>query len=160
MIQEVELSAGSIQSAIDALEAYARELPERVDRAVGDCVDDGLLTARQQVASYPQPFATGKLASSFSVGHSETSWELRNDSDHAAFFEFGTGVVGSAHPYPYEADVPWSYDVSGHGDAGWEYYGDDGRLHWTRGLPSRPFMAPAAARIRQTLVPAMMEALR
>lgn len=156
----VSLSGSSIDAAIKALETYAAGLPQKVDGAVGSVMEEGLLTAQQTVASYPQPYATGQLANSFSLNHSASSWALRNDSDHAAFFEFGTGIKGARSSYPYEFPVSWTYDVNGHGEAGWEYYGDDGQLHWTQGLPSRPFMAPAAARIRQALVPTVRRALR
>ena len=60
------------------------------------------------------------------------------DCAHACYVEFGTGVVGSANPHP---TLPWEYDVNGHGENGWYYYDtDSGKVRFTKGLPSRPFM--------------------
>ena len=62
--------------------------------------------------------------------------------------EYGTGVRGknSPHPKPPEG---WIYDVNEHGEEGWWYMGDDGELHWTRGMPSRPFMYDTAKELRE-----------
>lgn len=71
-------------------------------------------------------------------------------SDHVAFVEFGTGIVGKGNPHPKRRD--WIYDVNGHGDNGWWYPTDNpypnqptkyynGKLYaWTAGMASRPFM--------------------
>ena len=69
-------------------------------------------------------------------------------TDHAAFVEFGTGIVGKQSPYPYQLPegVDWQY-ASGKtirqladGRYGWFYPADDGKWYFTEGMPSRPFM--------------------
>lgn len=70
------------------------------------------------------------------VDISEYGIRMQVDSDHACYVEFGTGIVGADSPHP----KPWAYDINGHGEDGWQYLGDDGRLHWTMGSESRPFM--------------------
>lgn len=57
-------------------------------------------------------------------------------SEYAMYVEYGTGIVGSENPHPH----PWEYDINAYGEDGWIYKGDDGKLHWTAGQPSRPFM--------------------
>lgn len=39
---------------------------------------------------------------------------------YAIFVEYGTGVRGAASPHP-EKIPGWTYDVNGHGEAGWWY---------------------------------------
>lgn len=158
---DVGLSRESVQEAIDALLAYADSIDERAERATSAIADEGIESARQQLASYPQPFATGRLAASFRKSRVPGGYEVSNDCDHAAFFEFGTGVRGQRQSYPYRfPDVGWAYDVNSHGDSGWFYIGDDGARHWTRGMPSRPFMAPAALRMRQCSIAKFKAAFR
>jgi hypothetical protein len=58
------------------------------------------------------------------------------NDEYAMYVEFGTGIVGSEHPHP----MPWAYDINNHGEEGWKYIGKDGKLHWTAGQESKPFM--------------------
>ena len=66
---------------------------------------------------------------------------IYTDSYYAIFVEYGTGVVGEGgrkHPL---LPSGWKYDINKHGDDGWWYISDrDGKLHWTKGQESRPFM--------------------
>lgn len=66
-------------------------------------------------------------------------YEISVGKDYAMYVEYGTGIVGSEHPHP-SPEIPWAYDINNHGDDGWQYIGKDGKLHWTKGQPSRPFM--------------------
>lgn len=157
------MSRSSIEAAEKTLRAYAEGLPERVDRGVGEAMADAQGTAEAWLSSWPQPYATGDLASHFELDHGEGTWTLANDSGHAAFFEFGTGVKGARSPYGaygYGQPDGWSYDVNGHGDAGWLYRDKDGELHWTKGLAARPFMGPTALYLRQVLVPTVEKEVR
>lgn len=67
------------------------------------------------------------------------------------YVEFGTGIKGKQSPHGLMSSM--SYDVNGHGEAGWWYPTDEsdpnphkwtdpnGVLRaWTQGMPSRPFM--------------------
>ena len=57
----------------------------------------------------------------------------------AAVVEYGTGIIGSALPHP--EPEGWQYDINGHGVDGWSYRSSkDGKVHWTLGYESRPFM--------------------
>jgi hypothetical protein len=75
---------------------------------------------------------------------------LFTDCKHACFVEFGTGIKGSVKPHP---TLPWEYDTNGHGEAGWYYYDDDqGRVRFTKGMPSRPFMYETAKELERRAV--------
>ena len=55
--------------------------------------------------------------------------------------EFGVddSITGLHNPHPNASVSGWKYDVNEHGESGWFYY-RDGEWHWTKGMPSRPFM--------------------
>ena len=82
------------------------------------------------------------------------------DAAHAAFVCFGTGIVGKNNQHPNIAIAGWKYDVNDHGELGWWYIGRDGRAHWTKGMPSRPYMYNTAQQLRQIVIPAAKEALK
>lgn len=82
------------------------------------------------------------------------------DAAHAAFVCFGTGVVGANNPHPEVAIAGWKYDVNSHGELGWWYIGKDGEAHWTKGMPSRPYMYNTAQQLRQMVIPAAKEAMK
>lgn len=74
--------------------------------------------------------------------------------------EFGTGPVGSANHAGIspKASVswstgPWRYKSGKRAgklipDGGWIYKGEDGEFHHTRGQPARPYLYPAAVRMK------------
>jgi hypothetical protein len=91
------------------------------------------------------------------------------DSEHAAFVEFGTGQRGleAPYPYPFPEGVEWNYNTGDKiqqakediyvkdysepyirkGDYFWVYIGEDGKLHISKGMPSRPFMYETAVEL-------------
>lgn len=95
---------------------------------------------------------TGKLLSSI-VGEAGGNYGyVKCKCGYAVFVEFGTGVVGSGKPHPDISIAGWKYDVNGHGELGWWYPDDEGKLHWTKGMPSRPFMFNTAQQLRRIIV--------
>lgn len=79
---------------------------------------------------------------------------------HSIFCEFGTGIVGAQNPHPEVAIAGWRYDVNEHGQLGWWYIGRDGKSHWTKGMPSRPYMYETAKMLRSMVVPLAKEVMR
>jgi hypothetical protein len=126
--------------------------------------EKGVEIARVQIADLDAIFNQDLIKSIHSeyVGSVKGGgvWAVVAGTDHAMFVEFGTGIVGKQSPYPGKLPdgVTWNYasgktigqamqDISINGDtfvkAGeyyWTYIGDDGKLHITKGMPSRPFM--------------------
>lgn len=158
------LSQSSIQNAIKQLRAYQDSLTYKCQVVAQKLAEKGVEIARVQIADLDAIFNQDLIKSIHSeyVGSVKGGgvWAVVAGTDHAMFVEFGTGIVGQEHPYPGELPdgVTWNYasgktirqamqDISINGDtfvkAGeyyWTYIGDDGKLHITKGMPSRPFM--------------------
>lgn len=96
---------------------------------------------------------TGKLLSSIVEEHSGNYGFVKCKCGYAVFVEFGTGVVGGRSSHPDISIAGWKYDVNGHGELGWWYPGKDGNYHWTKGMPSRPFMYNTAQQLRKIVIP-------
>lgn len=158
------LSQSSIKSAIKQLRTYQYSLVYKCQMVAQKLAEKGVEIARVQIADLDAVFTSELLSSIHSEYEGSTKggsvWAVVAGTDHAIFVEFGTGIVGQEHPYPGEFPdgVTWDYasgktirqamqDISINGDtfvkAGeyyWTYIGDDGKLHITKGMPSRPFM--------------------
>lgn len=158
------LSQSSIQNAIKQLRDYQNSLAYKCQMVAQKLAEKGVEIARVQIADLDAIFNQDLIKSIHSEYDGSVKgggvWEVVAGTDHAMFVEFGTGIVGQEHPYPGELPdgVTWDYasgktirqamqDITINGDtfvkAGeyyWTYIGDDGKLHITKGMPSRPFM--------------------
>lgn len=147
----ISLTDNSIKKAIADVEQFKRELDQKASQLIQRLVDRGVEIAREQVISLGA-FDSGDLAGSLD-GLMYTDGKhgiIFTKCNHAAFVEFGTGVVGAASPHP---TLPWAYDVNQHGEAGWVYYDEvEGRFRWTKGMPSRPFMHNTAAQLEREVL--------
>ena len=54
--------------------------------------------------------------------------------------EYGTGVVGEG---THEDPKNYQYDINGHGENGWWFFDDKGKIHWTKGMKAHRFMYQA-----------------
>lgn len=144
----IQLSEASINQAIKELKAYKRELNKNTRLLVQRLVEAGVEIAKQEVLTLGA-FDSGELHDSLD-GLMYTDGAhgiIFTNCGHAAFVEFGTGVVGSGSPHP---TMPWQYDVNQHGEAGWVYYDEkQGRFRWTKGMPSRPYMYLTARQLEE-----------
>lgn len=160
-VLEVRLSADSLGEAAKYLEAYAKSLDGKARRTAIELARMGARNAEETYDSYEKPYETNELLES--IDHERTPHGARvvAKSDHAAFFEFGTGVVGQENPYPFqnEASAGWNAGASIGGDG--HFTAPNGLDAWyvpgfkglfTSGMPSRPFMAPAALYMRANLM--------
>lgn len=122
--------------------------------------EKGVEIAKAEIISLDAVFTSELLESIHSEKTGSGIWAVIAGTNHCAFVEFGMGQVGQSSPYPYEFPdgVSWAYnsgrtirqameDIVIHGStfvkAGeyyWTYIGKDGKLHITKGMPSRPFM--------------------
>lgn len=160
---KMELSQKSIQNAIQELRSYQNSLEYKCRLLAEKLAEKGVEIARVQVADLDAIF-TGELIQSI---HSEYQGSVKDgaifavvvDSSHAAFVEFGTGIVGQESPYPGELPdgVTWEY-ASGKtirqladGRYGW-FYNRDGQWYFTEGMPSRPFMYYTAIELRKIIL--------
>lgn len=153
---KIKVSIGNIDEAIRQIEEYEKSLNEKCRKLVQRLVDEGVLVAKAKLISLGA-FESGELVSSMQgfMYKEGNKGLIIADCKHAAFVEFGTGVVGSNKPHPdipEDMPVTWIYDSNEHGEDGWYYYDEQqGRYRFTKGMPSRPFMYETAADLRDKL---------
>ena len=151
------LDRASIDTAIREIEGYRKELERKVnalmERLVNHGVDVAKMFVRQMDANY-----TGYLESSIEGYYNpqlHAGWIMAG-TPYAIYVEYGTGVVGEGtHAGVGSIDamgaMSYTYDVNGHGEAGWNYY-DPLTDHWwhTMGMAARPFMGMTATVLDKT----------
>ena len=140
----------SIANARRRLHAYKRRVQNKTKLLVQKLTDYGAEVARVKIVGMGA-YATGELLSGVD-GYYSPSLNVgfvRVTSDHVAFVEFGTGVVGQSNPHKngeYLSMASWQYASGAKifttkaGRVGWIYPTDDGGFRFTEGMPSRPFM--------------------
>lgn len=150
---KADLSISSIRNLQKELEKYKDSLTYKCRELAERLSERGVEIARVQIADLDAIF-TGELIQSL---HSEYKgstpygaiFAVVTDSKHAAFVCFGTGQRGEDKPYPYPLPegVSWDYNVGKTirqnavtGRYYWFYPGQDGKWHYTEGMPARPFM--------------------
>ena len=150
---------GSIRNAIERLKRYKQNLENNTRLLVQKLTDMGAQIARVKIVNMGA-YYSGELLSGVSGYYSPTlnAGFVKVASDHVAFVEFGTGVVGQNSPHTngeYLSKAAWSY-ASGakifttqDGRVGWIYPTDDGGFRFTEGMESRPFMYETALELER-----------
>lgn len=154
----------SIQAAVKALRDYENSLEYKCRILAETLAEKGAEIARVQIADLDAIFTSELIQSIHAeyVGSVKGGgiWAVVAGTDHAAFVEFGTGIVGQKSPYKGKLPegVTWQY-ASGKtirqladGRYGWFYPADDGKWYFTEGMPSRPFMYLTAIEIREIVL--------
>ena len=145
-----------------------RHVKESLQKAMAALVEqlamtDGVQIARTQIASM-DAVDTGLLEHSVfgeysqGIGYVCALADNGEGQNYAVYVEFGTGFEGNNSQHPLADQTGWAYAV---GETigphpkhpewgyGWWYPGDDGRAHWTRGQPARPFMYNTLEMLRE-----------
>lgn len=147
---QVRLDPKSIEAAILEINQYERNVENNARQLVQRLVDLGANIARVKIVGMGA-FYSGELLSGVGGYYSPTlnaGW-VKVTNDHAAFVEFGTGVVGQSNPHrngEYLSKASWAYATgrtiftTKDGRVGWFYPTDDGGYRFTEGMKSRPFM--------------------
>ena len=154
-----KLDPNSIANAIEEIRAYQKEVEDKTRVLIQRLVDYGAEIARVKIVGLGA-FDTGDLLSGVDGYYSPTlnAGFVRVASDHVAFVEFGTGVVGAGRAHrngEYLAKAAWGYATGSKifttkdGKVGWIYPTDDGGFRFTEGMPSRPFMYETAVELAQ-----------
>ena len=144
---KINLNPREIDRLIKDIKQYKRELTEKVNLLIGELTDYGVEVAKAQVRELGAWY-TGELESSIEGYFSPSVGVgiIKAGAPYAVYVEFGTGVVGKSQPHPSPDD--WRYDINEHGESGWWYFNDNtGRMQWTKGMPSRPFMYNTARKL-------------
>lgn len=155
----VKLDPKSIDAAIKELNAYKKEIETKAKRLVQRLIDEGANIARVKIQSM-DAVDNGDLLSGVDGYFSPllNAGFVRVSSDHVAFVEFGTGMVGMAIPHPnaeYLSKASWGYATgqkiftTKDGVPGWIYPTDDGGFQFTAGTESRPFMYETALELQR-----------
>lgn len=142
------LDAKSIDNAIREIRHIQEQLVEAMNDLIQKLADEGVKEAKAQVAAM-DAVDTGELERSI-YGYYDPESRIGYviaGAPHAFYVEYGTGIIGAIEQHPEASEAGWEYMVGEHitigpgGHIGWWYKSDkDGKLHWTRGQPARPFM--------------------
>lgn len=151
---KITLTQSSIQQAIREIEQYKQEIISKTKIFAQRLADEGVILAKVKISQYPAVY-TGELLNSIidepgALLTNGSQWIIYTDCEWAAFVEFGTGIVGSENSHPNPDLASWKYDVNEHGESGWMYF-KEGEWHWTKGMPSRPFMYETARDLKRLI---------
>ena len=167
---QVQLDPRSIDRAIKELNLYQKDVEKKSKQLVQRLVDLGANVARVKIMEMGA-FYSGELLSGVGGYFSpllNCGW-VKVTNDHAAFVEFGTGVVGLSNPHKngeYLSKASWAYATgrtiftTKDGRTGWYYPTDDGEYRFTEGMKSRPFMYETALELQRTFPKVAMEVFR
>lgn len=148
----------SIKKAVRDLKRYRKKVETNTKLLIQRLTDEGAEIARVKIVN-AKAYYSGALLSGVDGYYSPTlnAGFVRVTSDHVAFVEFGTGVVGQSSPHKngeYLAKASWDY-ASGKtifttkdGKVGWYFPMEDGSWRFTQGMPSRPFMYETALELQ------------
>lgn len=150
---KAELSVSSIRQLQKDLIRYQEYLTNKAAQLAKRLSELGVDIAQVQIADLDAIF-TGELIASIHSEYKDSTkygaiFAVVADSSHAVFVEFGTGQRGEDKPYPHPLPegVSWDYNVGNTirqntvtGRYYWFYPGQDGKWHYTEGMPARPFL--------------------
>lgn len=162
---KLSLNVKSINAAIKELDAYKARLGKAAEEITHTLTRTGVELAKQN-AMYMDIYDNHALydgiveeyVGGFGVDYAKGY--VHSTAPHSMFCEFGTGIVGAENPHPNITIPGWQYDTNEHGEKGWWYEGDDGEWHWTKGMPSRPYMYETAQKLRQIATDAAITAAK
>lgn len=151
---------GSIKNAIKKTKQYKKRIENKTRLLVQRLTDYGAEIVRVKIVNMGA-YYSGELLSGVNGYYSATlnAGFVQVSSDHVAFVEFGTGVVGQNSPHrngEYLSKAAWEYATGAKifttkdGKVGWIYPTDDGGFRFTEGMPSRPFMYETALEIQRS----------
>ena len=154
----VKLDPESVANAIGEIRAYQKDVERKVQLLVRRLAEEGANIARVKIASLGA-VATGDLLSGVDGYYAPALGVgfVKVTSSHAAFVEFGTGVVGQNSPHKngeYLAKAAWGYATgpkiftTKNGRVGWIYPTSDGGFRFTEGMRSRPFLYETALELQ------------
>lgn len=152
---KANLSARSFRQLAKDIREYRKSLTDKCEEFAYRIAEEGVAIAQLKILGF-DAVMTGELLDSMNLEAGDivsngATYYIYTDCDWAAFVEFGTGIVGIENPHPETGLANWKYDVNDHGDAGWWYF-NDGEWHWTKGMPSRPFMYETGKELRDMSV--------
>lgn len=147
----VGLSAKEFRDLAKRVREYRMSISEKCEEFAYRLAEEGVAIAQMKILSF-DAVMTGELLDSMNLEAGDivsngSTYYIYTGCEWAKFVEFGTGITGSENPHPNPGLANWKYDTNSHGEKGW-YYFKNGEWHWTKGMPSRPFMYETAQELR------------
>ena len=150
-MHKIVVNLGNVSAAIEEIEKYQKRLENNIKEFLTRLLETGVEISKAKIMELGA-FDNGELHDSLSymLYKEGNKGIIFTDCSHACFVEFGTGIKGANSPHP---TMPWAYDINGHGEDGWYYYDtEQGRIRFTQGMPSRPFMYETTKELEQRAV--------
>ena len=150
-MHKIIVNLGNVSVAIEEIEKYQKRLENNIKEFLTRLLETGVEISKAKIMELGA-FDNGELHDSLSymLYKEGNKGIIFTDCSHACFVEFGTGIKGANSPHP---TMPWAYDINGHGEDGWYYYDtEQGRIRFTQGMPSRPFMYETTKELEQRAV--------
>lgn len=145
---EAELSASSLEALITKLDKYAKSLDEAttdINKAIAERAEELVKTN-----VHSEAYDEGDLEESIQSEYNSEYARVYTENDHAAYAEFGIGIVGEGS-HPEALAKGWVYDKNAHGDKGWFYTDKNGKKWFTRGYTGRKYMYNSYITLKQEL---------
>ena len=146
---KAKITIKNLDKVNQQIQAYQMHIKDKLEDFVKKLSEQGVEIATYKILEKDAVY-TGELSSSMQMKPGDVitngvSYVVFTDCPWAKYVEFGTGLVGARNQH-FEASLHnWHYDINAHGEAGWYYKRDDeDTVHWTKGMPSRPFMYETA----------------
>lgn len=148
------LSVSEINQAVKELRQYQAEIIYKCQKLAERLAEEGVYIARLKIAEYDAIY-TGELLASIKheyggVIQDGAKWIIYTGCPYAKYVEFGFGAIGQGQPHPDTSLVNWKYVTNEEHRNGWYYFNtQDGKWHFSKGQPSKPFMFETATELRQ-----------
>lgn len=150
-MHKIVVNLGNVSQAIEELEKYRKQLESNIKEFLTRLLESGVDISKAKIMELGA-IDNGELLNSmdYMLYKEGNKGIIFTKCTHACFVEFGTGVKGANSPHPTK---PWLYDTNEHGEDGWYYYDTElGRIRFTKGMPSRPFMYETTKELEQKAV--------
>ena len=150
-MHKITVTLGNIDKAIEELEKYEKQVQKNIEDFLKKLLEEGVDIAKAQIIQL-NAVETGEVRDSlkYTLYKEGSHGIIFTDNSHACYVEFGTGVRGAEGSHP---TIPWTYDINGHGEDGWYYFDEkQGRIRYTQGMPSRPFMYNTARELEEKVI--------
>lgn len=162
-----KLGTKEIDNAIKEIEDYKKDIENKTKMVVQRLIELGVDIAQVKLQSLGA-YYSGDLLSSIDGYYSPllNAGFVKVTNDHAAFVEFGTGIVGQNSPHPSGeclSQASWGYATGSKifttkdGRVGWVYPSENGEFRFTEGMQSRPFMYETALELERTAAKIVQE---
>ena len=157
---KAKLGVNGINDVIKKVQQYKKDLKASADALVKMLAAEGVQICRAEIIALGA-YDTGELLQSVNGYTDLQSGKavIKVNCDYAIFVEFGTGIPGKKSGYVGQSISKVAYKHLGgthyvtleDGTLGWFYPGDDGKMHFTQGQASRPFMYNTAERLKDLI---------